>query len=503
MLVEFDDAMRYCLKRLAAALLLMSVFMAGCAPDGGIVKPDPRAASRVNEFIASQVFTLAAEPGKPLTVQAYVGGAGPGNAGGQDFFMITLAAPRVNNLARPPRHWAISLDTSAGMRGRSWKLALRAARKLLARLREQDRVILATFGGKNIIHGAWMAPRKAKIILDNLKPDFADVRDAQIHGMRHLAEGLVLTAARQNLTPTGFFISNLAGADQRLVATAGAIRRTGVRMHVLCVAGGNDELLLPLGREICGKAIFLSQQIHFDHQLYRYFFRNFDASLLNVNVMLWFDADEKLAKRTTSLPFTDDSAEAGGGFIGGRDSVFALPTVHHLGPGDSRVWLFRLAEWTPGVVPDIRIRVRGITADGSEFYQELLPERNYLRFLGRTSRGSGEERALYKAIVAVKHLDRIRMLEEKGMFYPRASFAAVMQQIKDYSKRLDLLNLSLSDADITRENRILKAVCKLNEDELIKLRRRNHGHALRASTLPEALRGHGLSYRIMQRLLFK
>jgi len=488
--------MKISIRVALVGVLGLVVFAGACqGPSASVTPAAGESPLQINDILPAYRFWMSAWPGTPVTLRALVGGMGVGPSGSPDFLMVTLTAPRLNRVEQPPRHWALALDTGAAMQGRSWTLALQAARGILARLRPQDRVALTTFGAETTLHTGWESPAEIEAVLSKLEPAFVTGEDSLARGLRHLAEGLVLTREEQKVETAGFYISNLAGATAALPRELKTLGQAGTTIHVLCVAGGDDRWLEALAKAESGRAIFLAQESDFLWHLVERFYEHFDTVARDLQVSLWFDGDECLNPEATLAPLT-----IAGNSIGGPGQVYGLPTVSRLGPGETRLWVFRLAKWEEGVRPKIRVRVRGAIQDGASFSLAASPERDYIACLGRQFHAAPNF-ALFKALFLLRHLERMREATAMGLVCGRAPFARVMERLEKHAGLMSSIDDQVSDADIGREKRALQAMLTLTEADVVRLRRL-YPEGPPASALPETMQSRGFAYRLLCALFF-
>ncbi len=473
------------------AALLCLVLAAGCQPPVRSSSEGPHASTAFDDLLSRYHFRLAAWPETPLAVRGFFGGAGLTGERAEDYFVVSVTAPRVNLKEFPPRYWALTLDASHGMRGRSWALARRAARMLLESLRPKDRVALATFGAERTIHAAFVPPDEALAALRTIDPSFASASDGHRRGLTHLVRGMhVLEEEQEGVSPTGFFISNFAGASESLAGHLAKLTDTGALVHVLCVAGGEDRLLPRLRKAARGRALFLSQDADFRWHLAEQVYHNFDTIARDVRASLWFGEDLRLAPVLAESP----APQA----LGGPGSVSVLPAVSRLGPGESRMWLFRVEGWERLVLPRLRIRVCGTLADGTRVRLSQTPQRAYISVRGPYNRG-GLQNALSKALQLRLHLKghyANRLQDGKSL-----SAKQVLERLRRHARQLERVNLRTSDADTARDAAASKALLDLTPERIQQLRRTASG-GLNASALDIPMQNRVLPFRLLEGLLF-
>ena len=222
-------------------------------------KQQPLSADIVHlaEFLSAYRFDLPTQKGQPIMGRLIWGGTGTDREQGQGYLMVALSSPALSESDLPPRYWAIALDTSHSMGdGSRWSLATNAAKRLMARLRPQDRVSLLTFGDEMKVQVAWGDPSAASALLQRItdKPRYGD--NAHAEGMMLLTRHL-LDAEANGHRASGFFITEMEGAQQDLVTRTSEAREAGAEINVIGLAGGDETLLRAVARATEGSYIFL------------------------------------------------------------------------------------------------------------------------------------------------------------------------------------------------------------------------------------------------------
>lgn len=422
-------------------------------------------AVRLDEFLSAYRFDLPVQPDRPVTGRLILGGTGTDRESGRAWLMLALTTAKTEPAAAAPRRWAIAVDASHSMGdGNRWKLAMSAAARLVARLREQDRVTLITFADRAETRVSWGRPAQAQAALAELAahPSFGE--NGHEAGLAALDEAL-WTVRRQGGQASGFYVSELEGAPESLPSHLGVIRAAGADINVLGLPGGNEVLLRAFARagESAGTYVFLADEGAIERDLGEDLWGLFDVSLRDVTVRV-------IPGPNTSLDSAEDAQEVRRGDDELDDPVPTLDPIRiaRMGPGETCARLWCVPWPAKGPAPSVRARVTGSDARGKGFALELATDGIYRA----PSATDAESRSLLKAVTIAREVQILRQALNYGCVYGRKSFSDVIAQVKAIAAEVREAQATLQDPEFARDLEALESASRLTEPEVAAYRAR-------------------------------
>ncbi len=418
-------------------------------------------AVRLDEFLSAYQFDLSGSA--PLTGRLLLGGTGTDRESGEAYLMLALTTPAANESSASPRHWAIAIDASHSMGdGNRWKLATSAAARLVARLREQDRVTLITFADRAKTLLDWGRPSDAQTAIAVLATNPSFGGNGHAAGLDALDEAL-WSVRRQGGQASGFYVSEVEGAPEDLPTGLDVVRRAGADIHVIGLPGGNETLLREFARagDAAGSYVFLSDEGTIEREFGAKLWSLFDVAARDVTVRV-IPADG------STLDSAEDSEEV---LAGWRE--WKQPTsnpdpfrIARMGPGETCVRLWRVP-LRDGATPAVRARVTGLDAAGRPFAFDLAANGG---FLGPNA-ADPDSRALLKAITIAREVQALRQAINFGCVYGRKSFSDVMAQVRGIASVVREAQATLQDPEFACDLEALEAASRLTEPEIVRYRR--------------------------------